>query len=404
MKVAYVMNQHPYLSCTFIRREILGLERQGITVLRFAIRYPEIELIDDADKQEVEQTRYILREGAAKLLFNFCLVAITAPMQFLNALQQAIRLGMRSNRGLLLHLVYLLEACTLLRWLKQNPVEQVHSHFATNSTTIAMLCHTLGGPAYSFTVHGPHEFDDVESLSLPEKIVQAAFVLTISSFSKSQLFRWCSYEHWSKIYEIHCGVDDTFLQGEYTPASQLNQFVCVGRLSEQKGHFILLEAAHQLVQDGLAFKIVLVGDGPFRSQLETLIADKGLTEYVEITGWATNQDVQKYMKQSQILVQPSFAEGLPVVIMEALALGRPVLTTYIAGIPELVKPGKTGWLVPAGSVSDLAEAMRSILDTPSQDLVEMGKHGMAAVSERHNAWTEASKLAVLFEQATRARG
>ncbi|MGK7891223.1 MAG: glycosyltransferase family 4 protein [Leptolyngbyaceae cyanobacterium] len=397
------MNQHPYLSCTFIRREILGLEQAGLTVHRFSIRYPEIELIDQADKQEVDQTRYILREGFVRLLLNFLQVILTHPIKFAAALGQAIRLGMKSSRGVLFHLAYLLEACTLFLWLKQDPVEQVHCHFATNSTTIAMLCHTLGGPAYSFTVHGPHEFDDVEGLSLPEKIVQSAFVLTISSFSKSQLFRWCGYEHWSKIHEIHCGVDDTFLEESYSLPANQRQFVCVGRLSEQKGHFILLEAAHQLAQEGLEFKILLVGDGPFRGELESIIDQKDLGNYVEITGWATNQQVQQYMKASQILVQPSFAEGLPVVIMEALALGRPTLTTYIAGIPELVKPGETGWLVPAGSVPDLVTAMRSILNTPSEDLVVMGKMGMEAVAERHNAWTEASKLAVLFDQAAQDR-
>jgi glycosyltransferase involved in cell wall biosynthesis len=208
--------------------------------------------------------------------------------------------------------------------LRSARVDHVHCHFATKATAVAMLCHELGGPTYSFTVHGPHEFDKPEAIALREKITRAAFVVAISSFTKSQLLRWCSYKQWSKIHVVHCGVDQLFLSQPHTPLTPHPSFVCVGRISEQKGHLILLEAISMLATQGEQFKVVLVGDGPLRSDTETLIHQLKLQGYIEITGWATNAEVQRHILNSQVMVVPSFAEGLPVVVMEALALGRPV--------------------------------------------------------------------------------
>ncbi len=274
---------------------------------------------------------------------------MTSPQRWFQALGLAIQVGRHSDRGLLVSLVYFVEACVLLHWLRSARVDHVHCHFATKATAVAMLCHELGGPTYSFTVHGPHEFDKPEAIALREKITRAAFVVAISSFTKSQLLRWCSYKQWSKIHVVHCGVDQLFLSQPHTPLTPHPSFVCVGRISEQKGHLILLEAISMLATQGEQFKVVLVGDGPLRSDTETLIHQLKLQGYIEITGWATNAEVQRHILNSQVMVVPSFAEGLPVVVMEALALGRPVLATYIAGMAELVTPGLCGWLVPAGS-------------------------------------------------------
>jgi glycosyltransferase involved in cell wall biosynthesis len=171
----------------------------------------------------------------------------------------------------------------------------------------------------------------------------------------------------------------------------------VGRLSEQKGHLLLVEAASKLAAKGLKFKLVFVGDGDLRSEIESLIAQFKIQEYIEITGWATNAEVRQQILDSQILVLPSFAEGLPVVLMEALALSRPVISTYIAGIPELIEPGKNGWLVPSGSVESLVTVMATALQTPREKLEEMGKLGAVKVTQAHNIDTEVKKLVELFE-------
>ncbi|MGB3533477.1 MAG: glycosyltransferase [Microcoleaceae cyanobacterium] len=396
-KIAYLVNQYPKVSHSFIRREIMGIETCGLEVERFSIRCLESELVDEADQQELRKTRYILAAGTGRLLLNLFWAALTRPLKLLKAAYLAGKIGIDSERGLIYHFIYLVEACTLLWWLVAEQVNQVHVHFGTNSTTVAMLCQELGGPPYSFTVHGPEEFDKAEAIGLTEKINRAAFVVAISSFGKSQLFRWCDYKQWSKIHIVRCGVDDSFLNQTPTPIPTTPRFVCVGRLCEQKGHILLIEAVSQLAAEGLKFKLVFVGDGALRPSIETLIDQLKLNEYIEITGWATNAEVQQHILASQVMVLPSFAEGLPVVLMEALALGRPVITTYVAGIPELVKSGESGWLVPAGSVEDLKNAMKSALQTSPERLKEMGSNGMQAVSQQHNIYQESHHLFDLFK-------
>jgi glycosyltransferase involved in cell wall biosynthesis len=397
MKIAYLMSQHPYPSCTFIRREIAAIEAAGIPVARFSIRLPDKDLADEADKQEPEKTRYILGVGALGLLLGLLRIAFGRPLRLWKALQLTVKIGWGSDRGVLINLIYLLEACVLLPWLLELGIEHVHAHFATNATTVAMLCNLMGGPQYSFTIHGPHEFDKPEAIALPEKIKRAAFVAAVCSYGKSQLFRWCDYKQWSKIHVIRCGVDKMFLSQPYVPLPNQPRFVCVGRLGEQKGHLILIEAVSQLAAEGFKFKVIFVGDGPLRNEIETLISQMHLEDYIEITGWATNAQVQQQILAAQVMVLPSFAEGLPVVVMEALALSRPVIGTYIAGIPELVEPGKCGWLVPSGSASALAAAMRTVLQTPVEELAKMGTFGAESVALYHDAAQEASKLVTLFQ-------
>lgn len=397
MKIAYLVNQYPKVSHSFIRREILAVEATGVSVSRFSIRSLDTELVDAADKQEFDKTQFVLAAGGLGLLKNLLRVGVTRPRQFLKAARLTFKVGWKSERGMLIHLAYLAEACVLLKWFAEAEIQHVHAHFGTNSTTVAMLCHALGGPTYSFTVHGPEEFDKPAAIALTEKINQAAFVVAICSFGKSQLFRWCDYKQWSKIHVVHCGVDRTFLAQPYVPLPRQPRFVCVARLSEQKGHLTLIEAASQLAAEGLQFKLVLVGDGPLRQQIEVMIAQLGLQNHVEITGWATNAEVRQQILDAQIMVLPSFAEGLPVGIMETLALARPVISTYIAGIPELVEPGHCGWLVPSGSSTALAEAMKTALKTPLEELERMGKEGARRVAACHDVDIEAQKLVQLFQ-------
>jgi glycosyltransferase involved in cell wall biosynthesis len=397
MKIAYLVNLYPKVSHSFIRREIAGVEACGIQVARFSIRSCSSELIDETDKLELEKTQVVLEIGMFRLLFSLLRLALTRPMRFAIAFKLMLQVSRFSDRSLWHHLAYLAEASVLIDWFSDSGIAHIHAHFGTNSTTVAMLCHTLGGPSYSFTVHGPEEFDKLKIIALEEKIKRATFVVAVSSFGKSQLYRWCHHQQWSKIHQIHCGVDELFLTQPPIPIPKAPRLVCVGRLCEQKGHLLLVEAARRLTAEGLPLKLVLVGDGPLRSQIETQIAQLNLQDSIEITGWASNSQVQQQILNSRAMVLPSFAEGLPVVIMEALALGRPVISTYVAGIPELVAPGICGWLVPAGSVEALTAAMRSALQLPEEQLEHMGRVGAGRVAQHHNAALEAKKLAVLFQ-------
>ncbi|PSB25925.1 colanic acid biosynthesis glycosyltransferase WcaL [Stenomitos frigidus ULC18] len=396
--IAYLINQYPKVSHSFIRREIAAVEAHGLQVERFSIRSCSAELIDPADQQELSRTRFVLGVGGIGLLTSLFRVASTRPVRFLQTLGLTLTLSRAAERGLLHHLAYLAEACVLLGWFDQANIAHVHAHFGTNSTTVALLCNALGGPPYSFTVHGPEEFDKVKAISLVQKVARAAFVVAISNFGRSQLYRWCPLTDWSKIHLVHCGVDSEFLASAPAPLAPASEpsLVCVGRLCAEKGQLLLLEAASQLMQQGVAFKLVLVGDGPLRGELEILIKHLALHDRVKITGWASGTQVRQAILAARALVLPSFAEGLPVVIMEALALGRPVISTYVAGIPELIEPEACGWLVPPGSVEDLVIAMQKALQTPVEKLEEMGNIGAERVASCHSATIEASKLAALF--------
>ncbi len=403
MKVAYLVNQYPLVSHTFIRREIAAVEAEGVSVLRYSIRRSPIGFVDSADQAEAEKTVVILDQGARGLLLAVLRAVVRRPRRFFRALRLAARTGWRSERGLLRNLIYLAEACVLREALVAGEVGHVHAHFGTNSAAVAMLCRALGGPGYSFTVHGPEEFDKAPLLALPDKIARARFVVGISNFGRSQIYRHCSHREWGKVHVVPCGVDGSFLEAPIAPIPAAARMVSVGRLSEQKGHLLLIDALARLKQAGRAFEMVLVGDGETRPQVERAIARHRLTEEVTIGGWATEAVVRQQISLARALVLPSFAEGLPVVIMEAMALGRPVVSTYVAGIPELVQPGKNGWLVPAGSVDDLVLALEDLLATPPERLLAMGLDARERVRLRHDAALIGRRLGNMFRTAVSER-
>lgn len=396
MRIAYFINQYPKVSHSFIRREILALERQGIEVQRIALRGWDGELQDNDDIAERSKTRYVLEDGVKGLLKPLLEVLRAQPRRFFSALWLALGMGRRADRSWPYHLIYLAEACRVVQWLQAFGAEHVHAHFGTNSTEVVMLANALGGPHYSFTVHGPEEFDKPQFLHIGEKVRRAAFVAAVSSYGRSQLYRWVAHAHWDKVKVVHCGLEAAFHAGPPVPVPAVPRLVCVGRLCEQKGQLLLLEAAQKLAAQGTAFELVLAGDGEMRAEIETLIARHGLQGQVRITGWISSGQVREELLAARALVLPSFAEGLPVVIMEAMALRRPVLTTYVAGIPELVRPGENGWLFPAGAVQELAAAMADCLGQPDEVLQRMGDAAHQRVLERHDIDTEAAKLASYF--------
>jgi len=400
LQIAYFVNQYPKVSHSFIRREIRALERQGLKIMRIALRGWDAELVDDEDISEQEATRYVLRRGVWPLLGSALSAFLGSPGRFLSALGLAWRMGLRSDRTLAVHLVYLAEACRLLPWLRESGASHLHAHFGTNSTEVVMLAHALGGPPYSFTVHGPEEFDRPEFIGLAEKIKRSAFVVAVSSYGRSQLFRWVQHEHWPKVHVVHCGLENAFHAVPPVPIPVSPRLVCVGRLCEQKGQLLLIEAVGQLSRKGVKLELVLAGDGDMRPEVEALVAHHGLGSWVRITGWIPARQVRDELLNARGLVLASFAEGLPVVIMEAMAMRRPVLSTYVAGIPELVRDGQEGRLFPAGSVEELASAIQSFLACPAEELGRMGEAGYQRVRERHDIDIEAAKLAELFERSS----
>ena len=395
--IAYLINQYPKVSHSFIRREILALERQGFVVHRWASRGLDADCTDPSDLIERTRTRYLLASGPLGLLAALLSTVLTRPKAFLSTVKLALRCSRGSDRPWPVHLAYLAQACVALKWAREDGVTHVHAHFGTNPTEVAMLLTALGGPPVSFTVHGPEEFDKPQSLHLQRKIQHSAFVVAISSYGRSQIYRWAALADWPKVKVVHCALDAQFTDRVLQPATHLPRLVCVGRLCEQKGQLLLIHALQLLLKQGVACELVLAGDGEMRAEIEALIREGGLTERVRITGWIGGEQVAHELQAARALVLPSFAEGLPVVLMEAMSLGRPVISTFVAGIPELVRPGENGWLVPAGDVGALADAMRACLEATTEQLNAMGAAGRERVLQRHCADVEAAKLAAWFQ-------
>ncbi|MCC4116433.1 glycosyltransferase [Aromatoleum toluclasticum] len=396
MRIAYLINQYPKVSHSFIRREILALERQGFDVLRVAVRGWDAELVDAEDRSEQARTTYLLQDGMGALAKAVMQAALHSPGRFFAALRLALRMGRRADRPWPYHLIYLAEACRALPALRDFEVRHVHAHFGTNPAEVAMLIEALAGVPYSFTVHGPEEFDKPGFLGTGEKIRRSAFVVAISSFGRSQLFRWAAHRDWDRVKIVHCGLEPAFHTVPPTPLPAAPRLVCVGRLCEQKGQLLLVEALARLAEKGIDFEMVLAGDGELRGEIEALVARHGLQRSVRVTGWISSEQVRDEILAARALVLPSFAEGLPVVIMEALALRRPVATTFVAGIPELVRHDENGWLFPAGSVDALAAALETVLATPAAEIERMGEAGRRRVLERHDVDREAAKLGNYF--------
>lgn len=392
LKLAYVLNSYPQPSHSFIRREIRSLESQGHEVIRLAMRPGDAPLVDAQDREEAAATTYVLKSGGVALM-GALLRSLSTPGRFFGALRLAIRCGRPSEAGIVKHLIYLVEAAFVAERCRAAGVTHAHAHFGTNATTVAMLSQVLGGPEYSFTVHGPEEFDAPRALSLGTKIARSKFAVAISSYGRSQLSRWAEPGDWDRIRIVHCGIDTTRFPDPAPLPNGPPRFVSIGRFVEQKGQLVLIDAMASLRDTHPDAHLTLIGDGVMRPQIEARIALHGLQDRVTLTGWVDEPRILSELNAAHALVMPSFAEGLPMVIMEAMAAGRLTIATYIAGIPELVQPGKTGWLVPAGDVETLSAAMRDLATTSPQAMQQMATAARARAFDRHNVDNEAAKLA-----------
>lgn len=396
--VAYLVNQYPKVSHSFIRREILALEQCGATVHRFSIRAGS-GLKDEADLAEATRTRVLLAGNAGTLAASMARLLLVNPRGLLRGLWQALRLGRRSDRGVARHLAYLLEAAILLSYLRRLGVEHLHAHFATNPAAVAMLCRLLGGPSYSFTVHGPDDFERAPRLGLADKIGLATFVTSVSQYGLQQLRPWCRQGDTTKLHIIPMGVDAVFLDAPPAPIPVRPRLVFVGRLEPQKNPLLLVEAMLRLREAGVHCELEVIGNGPLQDRMRRRIGAAGLQRHIRLRGAASAAEVRDAIVAARALVLPSAGENLPVVIMEALALGRPVVATRVGAVAELAEPGCCAWLVEPGDADALARAMVQAVQADPARLEAMGRAGRTRVEARHDARVAAAQLLALFRGA-----
>lgn len=395
-RVAYFVNLYPAVSHSFIRREIRALEALGWEVHRFAIRC-DPDIVDPQDRAERERTTALLPLRAADLVAALGVLG-ARPVRSLRALAVAARLALRSERGLLRSLGGFIEAAILLAHFERLAIPHAHAHFGTNSATVLHLVRALGGPPYSFTNHAPLELHPAGAWSLAEKVAAAAFTVAISRRGRAQLMHAAPVETWSRIHVVRCGLELAGRRDDVPPVPDTTQLLCVGRLSPEKGHLVLLDAVGRLRERGVPLRLVIAGDGPLRDAIERRIRELDL-DGIDLRGFVEEEVVDKLLRESRALVLPSLAEGLPVVLMESFRLGRPVIASDVGAISELVVDGESGWVVPPADAGALASAMRAALSAHPDALTRMGRAGHAALVERHDSAAEARKLSSLLEEA-----
>lgn len=397
MRLAYLMNAYPMTSTTFIRREIQAHERAGVSVDRFAIRPWDQNLVDPDDIQEKTRVFYLLGQGLAPLFWLFFKELFVNPVGIGRGLKATLHM-IRNDKGRRLKtIIYFLEAIRLKREAEKRGITHIHTHFSSNSAAVAMVSHLVGGPAFSMTIHGPDELYEMTENSLGLKVDKAAFTAVITEYCRSVVDDHTQGRFTDKIKIVPCGLElSEFLDTTVVPDNKT--LVCVGRLCDAKAQPILVEAIAKVVKNHPTMKLILIGDGDLRKPVEQAIDTHELHQQVELAGWKSNAEVREILLKSRALVLPSLAEGLPIVIMESFALGRPVLSTRINGIPELVD-ANCGWLAEAGDQDTLVDSLNALLSADTKTLTRMGEIGRERVKDRHDQDRNAESLRNLILSA-----
>jgi len=383
------------VSHTFILREVEALRGLGFEVGTVSVRRPEpAHLQGPAEIAAEKSTWYILpaaRRGLPVLLA--LIAALRTPGRLTRTLGLAWRTAQPGPKGALYQIFYLLEALLLARHLHQTQVAHLHNHFASSSATVAMLAAELAGISYSYTLHGPADLYEPRRWHLREKTARAAFVACISHFARSQAMHYSDPVHWPKLKIVHCGVEPELYTRPSPPPQGGIEMLFVGRLAPVKGLRVLISALEDLLPQHPGLRLTLVGDGEDRAHLEAMAAPLG--DAVRFVGYQSQDSVAGFLAGTDMLVLPSFAEGLPVVLMEAMASAKPVIATRVAGVAELVEDGKNGLLVHAGDRAGLIAAIARLAG--DADLrASLGRAGRAKVREEFDIWQEAARIGALF--------
>ncbi len=401
LQIAYLTGEYPRATDTFIQREVAALRALGLKVETCSMRRtgPEHH-VGEEQRQEAARTFHVL-EATRKplhLLSTHLQALVRSPSRYFKTLALAFKTSPGGIKSSLYQLIYFAESAVLARHLRETGATHLHNHIAKSSCTVAMLATALSGIPFSFTLHGPDIFFEATHWRLDEKIKRASFVACISDFCRSQAMAFSPPEDWSKLHIIHCGVDPQ--RYTPTPRPQGAKLLFVGRLAAVKGLPVLFDALNILNTPD--YSLAIIGDGPDRAMLDRMAREKGLEGAVNFMGYRSQSEVAEMLKDTDILVLPSFAEGVPVVLMEAMAAEVPVVATRIAGIPELVEDRKSGILVAPGRAIELAEAIDAILADP-EAASAMGRTGRAKIFAEFDSQAEAARLAHLFQSYSQGR-
>lgn len=393
--VAYLTGNYPKASHTFIQREIAALRDLGLQVETFSIRRPgQGDLIGPEEVAAEAETYYVLAnaKNPVNLLKAHFRLLKAGPGRWFKALALAVRTARPGIKGMLKQGAYFLEAGMIADQMVTRGIRHIHNHFADASSTVAMLTGALADRPFSFTLHGPAELFEPESWHLGEKVKRAAFTVCISDFCRSQAMLFSDPAYWDRLKIVHCGVAPERYDGPPPTLDKTLNLLFVGRLTQIKGLRVLMKAMGLVREKRPDVTLTLVGDGDDRAWTE---AEANRIGGVTLLGYQSQEGVAEALRNADALVLPSFAEGVPVVLMEAMASARPVIATRVAGVSELVEDGASGFLVPPGNERALADAILALADA---DIAAMGEAGRAKVKAEFRTVTEAGKLLEHFRE------
>lgn len=395
LRLAYLVSQYPATNHTFILREIVALRERGFDLSVASIRpsdRPAAELTAQ-EREEAANTFYVKSSG---MLAPQLWTSLRRPLRYAAGFAYALRLAGPNPQKLLHHAAYFLQAVVAGHWMTQNHIRHVHTHF---SSTVALLIGRVFSYTWSVTFHGPDEFTDPMGFHLPEKCAQAAFVCAISSFAKSQLMRWTDPRDWPKYFVARLGVaSHEFYPKPLNTQCLCVELLCVGRLAPVKAQHILIAVVEVLIRRGREVRLRIVGGGPSRTELEAEARRRGVAGHVLFEGPQNWDRVRELYAQADIFVLASFAEGVPVVLMEAMAMEIPCIATWVNGVPELIRDGIDGLLCPPGDVPAFAAAVERLMDDPELRR-SLGTSARRRVQELHDLDKNAEILAGIFRSA-----
>ena len=394
--IGYLSSVYPALSHTFIFREIQALRALGLEVKTASIRLTEdLDRMTGEERDEFGRTHYVNDTPYARLFAAHLRLLALKPRGYFRALGYAVGLRKKGPVPLWKLMAYFAQAGLLMDWMRREQICHLHVHFGNPPATAAMIAAHAGAAPFSLSIHGPDIFNDEGPSLLAEKIDKAVFVRCISHFCQSQVMRLTAFSQWSKLHIVRCGIDVHAFGPCPLPGNAVLEVVCVGRLVSAKGQYVLLQACDELRRRGVRLHATFLGDGPERPALEAAAAQLGLKEMVTFAG-AVGQDlVHSHLNGADIMVLPSFAEGLPVVLMEAMAKEVPCISTRIMGIPELIEDGVNGFLAPASDWHTLADKMELLLGNPAL-CSEFGRNGRRTVMEKYDMNTNGRAMRDLF--------
>jgi colanic acid/amylovoran biosynthesis glycosyltransferase len=401
-RMAYLSAQHPMLSMIFIVREIAQLEQLGFDI--------EVASVNNSDRPrdkltaieaaQADKTYYIKAHGLRGALAAHAHTLFTRPLRYLRGWREAVKLSRLDLKAFAMQCLYLTEALMLGRWMQRRQLAHVHVHLGSQPATVGLLAKHVFDIGLSITVHGADEFYDAWRQHLPQKVATADFIVCISNFARSQLMFVSDYRDWHRLVVCRLGIDVSHFEPRpytRTRADQPFHILCVGRLSPAKGQQLLIEAVARLRDRGRPVALNIVGGGVNMPVLQALVQEHKLADVVTLTGPVNQDRIREHYQRADCFAMASFAEGVPVVLMEAMSMQIPCVTSHITGIPELITHDENGLLTPPSNVDGLVEQLDRLIADPALAR-RLGEAARTQVQMHYDLQGNVAKLAAIFAE------